>query len=387
MIAYNTEWLDNNKVQEQLEETLNNNCITGEEMNAAATQYKTGFYTPNIFIRIGLHILTAVIIAFSCGLFGLVFLSSSSEATFSILLIFFGIVCYAMLEVMVRTKNHYCSGVDDALLLYAAVFIISGMNVFGNMPAFGNAFLIMIFALYGFIRFTDRLMAFITVVALLAFVFFILAEIGGIAKAIAPFVLMLVSAAVYFISNLLTSKHECRYHHSCLTVCKVTALVSFYFSGNYFVVREASNVFFDLQLKPTDSIPFAWLFWLFTISVPLVYIAWGIIKKDIVLIRTGLLLSIFIVLTVRFYYAVLPAETAMILAGVILIVIAYALGKLLKPSRAGFTALQTAAHTDKTIIQNLEAIVIAETLSSGQPQQQNRFGGGNFGGGGAGGDF
>ena len=60
-------------------------------------------------------------------------------------------------------------------------------------------------------------------------------------------------------------------------------------------------------------------------------------KDDFDGARMGLILIAAIVFTVRYYYHVLPAETAMMLGGLIMIAIAYSLIKYLKEPKYGFT--------------------------------------------------
>ena len=119
MIAYNNEWLNNLQVRNEADKANEDNCISKEEKEKIDAAYPAGFYTPNPFVRIGLFILTCVIAIFSLGLVSLMFLSSGSEKTIGGLFLFFGVVIYVALEVMV-SKNHYRSGVDDALLWMAA---------------------------------------------------------------------------------------------------------------------------------------------------------------------------------------------------------------------------------------------------------------------------
>jgi len=129
------------------------------------------------------------------------------------------------------------------------------------------------------------------------------------------------------------------------------------------------------------------LFWFLTFIIPCFYVLWGLQKKDVLLLRVGLLLVAAIVFTIRFYYTVLPIEVVMTLIGLILIGIAYAVTQYLKEPKYGFTF---AASTDKYLFDkiNVEAIVIAETFTAVQPIDNNTsFGGGSFGGGGASGDF
>lgn len=124
MIAYNTNWLDNLQVQQQLEEAAAVNCITKEEKEVASAKYSVGFYTPNIFIRIGLFILTVVIASFSLGLLSLTLLSGGGEKSFAVVLFVLALAAYFALEVMVERKNHFQSGTDDALIWITGACII-----------------------------------------------------------------------------------------------------------------------------------------------------------------------------------------------------------------------------------------------------------------------
>jgi len=140
---------------------------------------------------------------------------------------------------------------------------------------------------------------------------------------------------------------------------------------------------FNMNLKEGESIPFGWLFWIFSVFIPGFYIFMGIQKKDAVLIRVGLLLVVAVVFTIRYYYTVLPLEILMTTSGIILIAIAYALIKYLKQPRKGFTYAEVADRSFSDTL-NLEAIAIAETFSQPQHTTNDRLSGGGSGGGGGG---
>jgi hypothetical protein len=180
--------------------------------------------------------------------------------------------------------------------------------------------------------------------------------------------------------------HTCRHYSGCLEMIQILSLITLYLAGNYFVVREASNEMFDLYLQPGQSIPGGWIFWIFTVIIPPIYIFAGIRKKDSILIRTGLFLVAAIVFTIRSYHSVAPIEVAMTFGGIILIALAYGITKLLHPSRNGFTSEQT--DDDKTDAIQLEAVVIAQSFQQHGPQgDQFDFGGGTGEGGGASGSY
>ncbi len=386
MIAYNNNWLDNLIIRDQAAKAVDEATITKEEEAAICNAYAAGFYMPNIFVRVGLFILTIIIASFSFGLFSLLMLSSSLES-FGALSVFFGLLSYAVLEMIVR-KRHYKSGVDDALMWMSAGLIVGGLNGAAHVSGLANAILIFFIALFFMLRFINMLMSAVAFIALLAIAFFIYVKLGDLAKATMPFILMTMSALVFWWIKKQSVKLQWRHYANCFTMIKVTTLVCFYVAGNYYVIREASIAMFDLGLKEGESIPFGWLFWILTFLIPLIYIFRGIQRKDAVLLRTGLMLVAAIIFTVRYYYHVIPLESAMVMGGIIMIAIAYTLMKYLQLPKFGFTARESSGKflTDKL---QLESLVIAQTFSTPTHTGNDgtTFGGGSGGGGGATGDY
>jgi hypothetical protein len=387
MIAYNKTWLDNLEIQQEADQAYDEACISKEENEGIKKAYPVGFYMPNALIRIGLFILTYIIASFTLGLVSLLFLTGSFTG-FGVLSVFFGLFAYGALEFMV-SRNHYKSGVDDALLWMSAAFIVGGLNASANIPALGNAIIIFFLAVYLSLRFTNMLVSTVACVALLAVVFYAYIKLGPFAKATTPFLIMIVAALIYLMVKNASQKEQWRHYASSLTMVTITALICFYIAGNYYVVREASIAMFNLDLKEGESIPFGWLFWIFTVAIPLAYIYRGVQKKDAVLIRVGLLLVAAMVFTIRYYYHFISIEIAMVIGGSILVGIAYALIKYLHEPKYGFTYREQA---DKHFIDKLqiETLVIAETFTAPvQPPSAGgtTFGGGSGGGGGATGEF
>ncbi len=388
MIAYNKEWLNNLLLRAQAEKAHSQGCISSSEKDQVNAAYPVGFYSPNVFVRVGLFILTMVIMVFGMGLISLLFLSSNSDKILAGMFVFFGFCIYGGLELMV-SKNHYHSGVDDALLWMAAACIIGGINGLSPVSAEVNAVLVFFIAIFLFLRFTNAVMAAIAILALLALLFLTMVRFGEIAKAITPFVIMAAAVFFYLFAKRLLHQAQWKHYTDGLILATITSLVCVYAAGNYFVVREASIKMFTLDLTEGQGIPFGWVFWIFTIAIPLFYIVRGIQKKDAVLLRVGLLLVAAIVFTVRYYYHLIPAEIAMVLGGILFIVLAYGLIKYLHQPRHGFTYQE---QQDKNFMDKLqvESLVIAQTFSgpaSAGPDTGTQFGGGTGGGGGATGEF
>ena len=106
MIAYQSTNIHDILIQEQAEIAVDQNCIEQLEFDNILKTYPSDFYSPNLFIRIGLFMLTLVIASFSFGLLLLLF-RDSGDNSISGIAIFFGLVSYAILEYMVQSKNHF----------------------------------------------------------------------------------------------------------------------------------------------------------------------------------------------------------------------------------------------------------------------------------------
>ncbi len=386
MIAYNKQSLNNLQVHQEADKALEYNCISKEENQRILAAYPANFYSPNFFVRIGLFILTCIIVQFSLGLISLVLVSAINNDSLGALFIVYGLLVYAALEFMVN-KKHYKSGVDDALMWMAAGAVIGGINAISNVSWLINAWLVLVLSLYLFLRFTNAIMAGFTFLAFIAIVFLTYIKLGPIAKATTPFLIMIVAGLLYLLIRRLLSKGYSKLYSTGLSVMSVLALLCFYVAGNYYVVREASIAMFNLNLKEGESIPLGWLFWIFTILIPVLYISRGIQKKDPILLRVGLLLVAAVVFTVRYYYHVLPSETAMVIGGIFFIVVSYLITKYLHEAKHGFTHK---AGNDEFFMDKLrvESLVIAQTFGGpAHTDTGTQFGGGSSGGGGATGEF
>ncbi|HTL09333.1 MAG TPA: hypothetical protein VL307_13780 [Chitinophagaceae bacterium] len=385
MIAYNKVWLDNLLVRKEADSAASAHCLSPAEKEQIYSAYPVGFYHPHFFVRTGLFVLTVIIVAFTMGFFSLFIMDQLNNAGGFLVVI--GMLLYGALELMVN-KRHYKSGVDDALLWMAAGNIIAGINLLGNVTMQANAIIVFILAVFFFIRFLNAVMAAVAGLALLAAVFFTVTRWGIMARAIVPFIIMAIALLLYFFSRKQLPLPANRHHTNGLQWLCVTALVTVYAAGNYFVVREASVAMFNLVLNTGDDIPFAWLFWIFTIAIPLLYVVRGLQQKDILLLRTGLLLGAAVVFTIRYYYHLLPAETAMLLGGALLIAIAYFATRYLQLPKHGFTA---AEQENDLVLDKLqvESLIITQSFSGQQLPADGgtRFGGGSGSGGGASGEF
>jgi len=389
MIAYNKSWLDNLFIHREADKALRGSCISAEEARAIRERYPVGFYTPNVFARIGFFLLTTVIVLFAAGLLALLSLGAI-ERHWNILCIVVALLSYGALEYLVRDRHIFRAGADDALLFTSLIFLVTGLGDLLDLSQTGIALVVFVAGLYGSLRFANAVMSMVATLALLAFVFLLYSRLGAFAKASTPFLLILLCALLYLAVEKARRQERWKRYSDCLTMVSIVLLVCFYLAGNFFAVRETSNSLFGLHLREGEGIPGGWFFWCWTILVPPVYITFGILKKDVIRLRTGLLTGL-IVFTVRYYYHMLPLETAMVAGGALLIGIAWALTRRLATPRYGFTHFPA---TDPHLMDKLqvESLVIAETFHPAMPAAPDpetgfRFGGGSGSGGGASGEF
>jgi hypothetical protein len=363
MLAYNKTQLDNLEIVTATEQAFKHQYITAEERDSIIAAHPVLLYTPNIFLRIGIFVLTTIIAAFSLGLFALMTLSGSSEHFFCGLLIFFGIASYVAAEVLIREKHHYRSGADDALIYFSCVCIFCGIIFFNDFEDSTRlmAMIITILGTYVSLRFADMIA---TAAAFGGAMYLLFSFTPN------PWIIMAVSLGIYLLSIRLKNK----YYVNNAIVLQSLSLLTLYAAGNYFIVREV-----------TDRTQY--IFWVSTVLIPLIYLGLGVYQKNKNLLRIGLVLIAAMVFTIRYYHSIAPLEVAMVVAGTAMIAIAYGLTRYLKTPRHGFTSEED--EEEKGSLQ-LESLVLAQTFhkAGAAPAKDHlEFGGGTGSGGGATGEF
>ena len=385
MIAYNKTWLANLRLQMQVKKQLNKGCITDAEFSAIQEKYPVEFYTPNLFVRVGLIILTCIIVLFGSGL--LTLMTGFDAIDKAGWYFFLGVLTYIGLELVVHVKHHYRSGVDDALLFISGCMFSVGftMMLFHNAVALPLSFFIFVISLVFTLRFTDMLMAAISCGAFFAFIFFGWMRIVPSGLNTVSFVMMLVSVGVYLAAVVGSKKASSVNYENCLIVVQVISLITFYAAGNYYIVQTLGGEFNSTNISIPKALPFGGFFWAWTILLPFIYLGLGIRKKDAILLRIGLMLIATAAITFRTYYHILPVDVMLTIVGAVVLGIAYTIMKYLKTPKHGFTY---AEQDDSNMMDNLkvESLIVAETFAKAPAAPANdgaKFGGGDFGGGGS----
>jgi hypothetical protein len=385
MPAYSFEDLYHKFARKEAAESLRTFCISKNSYDKILEKYPAKLYIPNYFISIALGLLTFVAVLFS-GLLLWLLTSASNTGSMATLLITLAILCYIALELLVKKKKYFNAGVDNVLMTFIIVFIVSSFA----LQDFEFSWLLisgvtMIVALWLAARFTDGFMAIISYCSFLIFIFRLYLIAGNIAMLTAPLLIMTASVVIYLLMKKLIKSKIFSYRF-CFKCVLFLTLITFYASSNYFVVKELGSELLEPQINFTNSLPLGWFFWLMTFIIPPAYIIYGIIKKDFLVMRTGVALIAATIFTIKYYYAFWPVELEMITMAVIFIASAYLLIRYLKEGKFGFTSLNLYASNNEIL--NAEALIIAQTFN-GQPTANNSglFNGGTGGGGGASGDF
>ena len=191
------------------------------------------------------------------------------------------------------------------------------------------------------VRYVDALSAVVAAVFLLLFVFAVLTAIGG------PWVvwtmclvLIATMGMLYYVARRGMKSRRMVLYRNCWLWVSYVALVCFYGAGNYYVADYLYQMMTSTpELVMPRQMPFGWFFWGWTFLIPVVYMALGIRKRDITLIRIGLPLLVLGILTFRNYHHIMEPEIALLLGGTILFIVSYSLISYLRLPRAGFIPL------------------------------------------------
>jgi len=385
MIAYSSQWLEALQVRRQAATWHRKNLIGAAQFETILNAHPVEFYTPNVFVRIGLAIFCWVLMLSAMGVFSMIFFASGNVGTGAMLLLS-GAGALVGLEYVISEKRHYRSGIDDMLLYMAIGFILGGLILMLSLYDKPLAFCLVALPVLGLaaVRYVDRLVTFSAFGCLSAIVFLTVLKTGSAGRIVLPFLMMAYAAAGYAGARRLKGQARLRLWTECLALLEGLCLITFYLSGNYFVIRELSVTWFD-----QPHVPMAFVFYVFTAVMPVAYVIFGLRQRDRLLLRAGMALLVLSVLTFRHYFSLGHPEVLVTAAGAALVVFAYVAIRLLKRGDLPFTYTQDVEEPEEG--QELESFVVNETFAAsvqGQtPAGGMQFGGGQFGGGGSQGNY
>ena len=385
MIAYNTDWLDALLTQDAARDWHEKGLISDEKWQAVRARHKANFYSPNVFVRIGLAIFCYILLLAAAGIVGMA-VEPNSETGFALYCLFWGGVCFFVLERWaIRSARHRASGIDDVLLYTGIGAVVGGLIALFDGPEPLVCCLIALpFLVWGSIRYADRLVAAASFGCVLLLILLMVNEIlPSLALYLLPFVGMAFSAAAYFFAQQGQGRWAWRHWHGPLGVVELLALVTFYASGNYWVVQQTGTEMFELEWAPMG-----WFFWAFTFAVPVAYIVWGLRSKNRHLLDVGLGCVVAAIFSFRYYHHVMPLAWAAVLGGAVMFATAYLTIRFLRKNASPYTYEQDA---EASLLQEIEQQLVEQGIGGpnapATATKPESLGGGQFGGGGAGGEF
>ncbi|MFQ3174393.1 MAG: hypothetical protein ACI8W0_001512 [Flavobacterium sp.] len=340
----------------------------------------------NILIRAGFFLLGCFLYSSICGFIALISPDSIVE-NYKVVFYIYAIIGFVGTEILGRQK-YYGYGFDDAFSLGAQFTLAVAVGVSTDGNGLLIALMITITSLLSYLRYVHVSMALLFCLTATASLVYTLFEFGSTGKTILPFVMMLFSAGCYLYSKTILKNLKTPFYHKGVLLANSFGLILFYLSGNYLVVRELSVALLGVEVDQNNDISFALFFYAFTFIVPATYLAYSLLKKDRRMLWIGSLALAFSIYAIRFYYAVLPIETFLTIAGLLLFAFTYFAIKKLKNNTAGIT-FRPDRFTNTDAFTNTEALIASQLgLQPETVQQSNmEFSGGDFSGGGSGGEF
>ncbi|BFM44703.1 hypothetical protein CFS9_33440 [Flavobacterium sp. CFS9] len=388
MTAYDKEELDDLTLIEEAASLYAAGFIDKNQKDRIKRELGVFRIQNNILVRLGFFLLGSFLYLSICGAITLLGLSNE-QFFFSICCYIFALVGFVGAEFLANMR-YYRHGLDDAFVLGS----ILNIGIAVAITTEGYELIIAIFVAFKsfllYRRYLNLPALLVFCAASAAILFFGLLELGEIGKMILPFVTLLFSAGFYFFTKKNIEKLTETYHYNGLLFANSFCLVLFYLSCNYLVVRELSVTLMDNPIAIEKDIPFAFFFYAFTLIVPPLYLVQALKTKDRILLWISFLAIGFSIYTIRFYHSVLPIETALTLAGIVLFAIAYFSIKKLKDRESGLTFKPDRLNSSNPFL-NMETLIVASAFGvkpEAKPEDSPMdFGGGGFSGGGSEGTF
>lgn len=388
MIAYDKTLLDNILLIDEANSLKKSGFINLNQYKTITDELPILKSQKNILIRFGFFLLGCFLYSSICGAISL-FSIGSNNLNYEILVLVYSLIGFAGTEFLVRDKQ-YGFGLDDAFLIGAQILLFVSVSIFTNGNYLLISVTIAITATICYLRYLHLLTALFACLGITATVAYLMFEFGTIGKSILPFVMMAFSAMLYFLSKKAITNLKLPYYSKGIQLVNGFSLILFYLSGNYYVVRQLSSLLLNNSIPAEKEISLAFIFYAFTLIVPVIYIVYSLLKKDKIILWIGFLAFGFSIFTIRYYHHILPTEISLTFGGLILFAVTYFSIKKIKTNESGITFLPD-RFTNSNSLLNVKAIIAVSQFGlkpEVKPEDSPMtFGGGGFSGGGSDGTF
>lgn len=387
MFASNFTNIQNHFLLEELEKLEAQDFVSEEQFNEIKYKTISTKTNSNILIRIAFFLLGNFLISSIlgfCALF-LTMLVNQKAIAFCFFLAF--VVCVAATEFFYN-QNYFAYGFDDSIILSITLFFCVSIGFFTENVTAVLFALVLISTLCS-VRYVHVPSTFFGLFGLIGLVGYLVTEEKILPSYLLPVLMFLLAIGLYFFQFQLSKRIQNFIYRNSFITIKIFSLVLGYAALNYYVVRELSAVLLGMNLLPNEEIPLAPLFYFATFALPIFFIFYGLKSKDRIFFWIGLLSLALGFATIRYYYAILPIEVALLLGGSLLFAVVYFSIRKTRNNTVGITFNEDknlnpmAFDVIKTILVNANV----HTTITSTTESPMEFGGGGFSGGGADGSF
>jgi len=383
MIAYDKKLLGNTFFIDGAEALQDGGFITKEQFNEAQVKTPILKTQRNLLVRIGFFFLGTLLYSSIVGVISLLTFSIFELAHFEWAIYSYALVGLVGSELLTQ-NNYFGYGLDDAFVLGFLAMICIAIGV--NTESFTAGFAAMaVFGVLCSLRYVNAISALIGLIGMTGFCCCLSFDLEIVPKFYLPFMGFFLAIVTYVFYHKMHDKREAYFYQYPMQIVQVFSLILGYASVNYFVVRELSVDLMNIVVTTDNDIPFAWIFYILTFAIPIVYLGYSLQVKSREMLLIGALALGCSIMTIRHYYSVMPPEIALILAGIILFVLAYFLIRKLRHKESGIT-FERDRHSDQNSLMYAQAIIVNSQISVNGVEDDSGempFGGGGFSGGGS----
>lgn len=388
MIRYNRKKIDRAAYETLLRLWISKSLLKQEEVNSGAMGTEKPYRNYHLLKRIGLYLGTLIAVHSVIGFFYLAVFDAldGGENVYKLLMLITGIALYILLDRMIPGSNLYKQGTDDALLHTAFFYTCFGLGSLADLHLHTlpnmllGAFILLPVAAVSAIRYADSLMAVFTIILINAIPLLSVALINM--QLLFFSALVVIPLGIFLLTRISKSDtFQNHYWKNCFSSSRFAICVLMYAGINLYVIKSLA-----FSLMGVDDIPLHFVFLALTILAPFVFIVAGLVKKKKYLMHAGLFLLIPTVSTIRYYYSVMPAELALMMAGLAITLVSYFAITHLRKTETAYTF--EADHDDDEL-NDIETLGIVQGFGHKENTANNdiNFGGGEFGGAGSGGKY
>ncbi|MBC8152093.1 MAG: hypothetical protein H7Z72_04210 [Bacteroidetes bacterium] len=389
MKAYNETDIRNQVIVDHAERWQRQRLLTNEQLTVVRLTYPFRFRNGSFFIDIGLFVFTLVAASGSFGLLAITVgeLVQDNRPAQSVLCLLIAVLTGLLTNTFTQKGTYYRNGVDNALILVTTAFLIAAINLVlpSDLPLWLNCLVDLPILLAVVWYYGDLLITLATLIVFYTMIFSGMLEFS-LGQSLLPFVLMIVSGALYLVIRRFPKHTRSLYYTDALTLTEWAVLTVLAASGNYYVVRELNGLLMTPTPAEAPEIALPSLFWALTFGIPVFYLTNGLRQKNRLLLILGLIGLMAAVATVRAYYVWAPLSVYLAMCGSVLFALAAVVIRALRPARNGFTDTPD-DESPREFWGDAQTLTAIQGVSGTQPPEGVKFGGGNFGGGGAEGKY